>query len=63
MEIKVLGSGCNRCKSLEKITRKALEELNMGKTFEVDESKLEAYAYAFMALILRSGKSLRKSNR
>ena len=29
MEIKVLGTGCERCKSLEKITRKAVEELNL----------------------------------
>ena len=29
MEIKVLGTGCARCKSLEKITRKAVEELNI----------------------------------
>lgn len=29
MEIKVLGAGCARCKSLEKLTRKAVEEMNL----------------------------------
>lgn len=37
MEIKVLGTGCARCKSLEKITRKAAEELNL----EADIEKVE----------------------
>lgn len=29
MEIKVLGTGCARCKSLEMVTRKAVEEMNL----------------------------------
>ena len=32
MEIKVLGTGCARCKSLEKVTRMAVAELNLGAT-------------------------------
>ena len=37
MEIKVLGTGCAKCKSLEKLTRKAVEELNL----DADVSKVE----------------------
>jgi small redox-active disulfide protein 2 len=29
MDIKVLGTGCSRCKSLEAVTRQAVEELNL----------------------------------
>ena len=32
MEIKVLGTGCAKCKSLEKVTRKAVDELNLDVT-------------------------------
>jgi small redox-active disulfide protein 2 len=32
MEIKVLGTGCAKCKSLEKVTRKAVDELNLDAT-------------------------------
>lgn len=32
MEIKVLGTGCARCKSLEKITHKAIQEFNLNAT-------------------------------
>lgn len=34
MEIKVLGTGCARCKSLEKIARQAAEELNLDAEIE-----------------------------
>lgn len=34
MEIKVLGAGCAKCKSLEKVTREAVEELNIEATIE-----------------------------
>ncbi len=36
MEIKVLGPGCSNCLQLEKITRKALEELG----FEAEVKKI-----------------------
>lgn len=32
MEIKVLGTGCAKCRSLEKVTRKAVEELHLDAT-------------------------------
>lgn len=34
MEIKVLGSGCAKCKTLEKLTRQAVSELNSEATVE-----------------------------
>ena len=46
MEIKVLGTGCARCKSLEKITKKAVNELNLAATVDkVDDiQKIMEYA-------------------
>ena len=48
MEIKVLGTGCSRCKSLEKITRKAVEELNLDATVEKVEDIQKIMEYAVM---------------
>jgi len=46
MEIKVLGSGCARCQSLEKLTRQAVEELDLEATVtKVDDfQKIMEYA-------------------
>jgi len=49
MEIKVLGTGCARCKSLEKITRKAVEELNLNATVEKVEDIQKIMEYAVMS--------------
>lgn len=48
MEIKVLGSGCARCKSLEKITQQAVEELNLNATVEKVEDFQKIMEYAVM---------------
>jgi len=48
MEIKVLGTGCARCKSLERITRKAVEELNLDATVEKVEDIQKIMEYAVM---------------
>ena len=48
MEIKVLGTGCARCRSLEKITRKAAEELNLDATVEKVEDIQKIMEYAVM---------------
>ena len=48
MEIKVLGTGCARCKSLETITRKAAEELNLDVTVEKVEDIQKIMEYAVM---------------
>ena len=48
MEIKVLGTGCDKCKSLEKVTRKAVEELNLDATVEKVEDIQKIMEYAVM---------------
>jgi small redox-active disulfide protein 2 len=48
MEIKVLGSGCARCKSLEKNTRKAIEALNLDASVEKVEDIQQIMEYAIM---------------
>lgn len=48
MEIKVLGTGCARCKSLEKITRIAVDELSLDATVEKVEDIQKIMEYAVM---------------
>jgi small redox-active disulfide protein 2 len=48
MEIKVLGTGCAKCKSLEKVTRKAIEELKLEATVEKVEDIQKIMEYAVM---------------
>ncbi len=48
MEIKVLGTGCARCKSLEKITRKAVDELNLDARVEKVEDIQKIMEYAIL---------------
>jgi small redox-active disulfide protein 2 len=48
MEIKVLGTGCARCKSLEKVTIKAVEELKIDATVEKVEDIQKIMEYAVM---------------
>jgi len=48
MEIKVLGTGCARCKSLEKITSKAVNELNLDASVEKVEDIQKIMEYAVM---------------
>ena len=48
MKIKVLGTGCARCKSLEKITTKAVNELNLDATVEKVEDIQKIMEYAVM---------------
>lgn len=48
MEIKVLGTGCAKCKSLEKVTRKAVEELNLDATVTKVEDIQKIMEYAVM---------------
>lgn len=48
MEIKVLGTGCARCKSLEKLTSKAVEELNLNATVVKVEDIQKIMEYAVM---------------
>ena len=48
MEIKVLGTGCTRCKTLDKITRKAVNELKIDATVEKVEDFQKIMEYAVM---------------
>ena len=48
MEIKVLGTGCARCKSLEKITRKAVQELNLDAVVDKVEDIQKIMEYGVM---------------
>ena len=48
MEIKVLGSGCARCQSLEKLTRQAVEELDLEATVTKVEDFQKIMEYAVM---------------
>lgn len=48
MEIKVLGTGCPRCKSLETATRKAAEELRLEAAIDKVEDIQEIMAYGIL---------------
>lgn len=48
MEIKLLGTGCARCRTLEKVTRKAIEELSLDATVEKVEDIQKIMEYAVM---------------
>ena len=48
MEIKVLGTGCAKCKSLEKVTIQAVEELNLDASVEKVEDIQKIMEYGIM---------------
>jgi len=48
MEIKILGSGCQRCEALEKMTRKAVEELKLKASIEKVGDIEEILSYSVM---------------
>ncbi|MCG8410147.1 MAG: thioredoxin family protein [Bacteroidales bacterium] len=48
MEIKVLGSGCTKCKTLEKITREVVDELNLKASIEKVEDIQKIVEYGVM---------------
>jgi len=48
MEIKVLGTGCAKCKSLEKVTRKAVDELNLDASVSKVEDIQKIMEYSVM---------------
>lgn len=57
MEIKVLGSGCAKCKILERITREAVEELKLNATIEKieDIQKIMEYGVMFTPALVVDG--------
>lgn len=48
MEIKVLGTGCPRCKALEKTTRDAVAELGIEATIDKEEDIMKIMGYGIM---------------
>lgn len=48
MEIKILGTGCSRCKTLEQTTRKAVEELSLDATVEKVEDIQKIIEYGIL---------------
>ncbi|MFC2151753.1 thioredoxin family protein [Bacteroidota bacterium] len=58
MEIKVLGSGCAKCKTLERITREAVQELSLDASVEKieDIQKIMEYGVMFTPALVIDGK-------
>jgi small redox-active disulfide protein 2 len=48
MEIKILGPGCSRCKTLEKVTRDAVTETGIDATIEKVEDIVKIMEYNIM---------------
>lgn len=48
MDIKVLGTGCPKCKSLEKVTRDAVAEAGIDATVTKVEDIVEIMSYGIM---------------
>jgi small redox-active disulfide protein 2 len=48
MEIKVLGTGCPKCKALEKVTKDALAELNISADIDKVEDIMKIMEYGIM---------------
>jgi small redox-active disulfide protein 2 len=48
MEIKVLGTGCPRCKALENTTRDVLAEMGIEATIEKEEDIMKIMGYGIM---------------
>lgn len=48
MEIKILGTGCARCKTLEKLTRDAVAEAGITAEIEKVEDIVKIMAYGVM---------------
>ena len=48
MEIKVLGTGCPKCKALEKATREAVAELNVDANVTKEEDIVKIMGYGIM---------------
>ncbi len=49
MEIKVLGTGCAKCKTLEKLTREVIEQNGIDATVSKVEDIMEIMKYGVMA--------------
>ena len=48
MEIKILGTGCPKCKSLEKLTRNVVSELDIKANISKVEDIVEIMSYGIL---------------
>lgn len=48
MDVKVLGTGCSKCKSLEKATKLAADELNLDASIEKIEDIQQIMEYGVL---------------
>jgi small redox-active disulfide protein 2 len=48
MEIKILGTGCSKCKSLEKLTRDVVSELGVSAVISKEEDIIKIMSYGIM---------------
>jgi small redox-active disulfide protein 2 len=48
MEIKILGTGCPKCRELEKATKNAVAELNLSATVTKEEDIMKIMEYGIM---------------
>jgi small redox-active disulfide protein 2 len=49
-DIKILGTGCPKCKTLEKLTREVVEQNNLDATITKVEDIMEIMQYNIMSL-------------
>jgi small redox-active disulfide protein 2 len=48
MEIKILGPGCSKCKTLEKITREVVDEMGIAADIHKEEDIVKIMNYGIM---------------
>jgi small redox-active disulfide protein 2 len=48
MEIKILGPGCQKCKTLEKITREVVSEMGISAEISKEEDIVKIMSYGIM---------------
>lgn len=48
MEIKILGTGCPKCKTLEKVTRDAVSEMGITADIQKEEDIVKIMGYGIM---------------
>jgi small redox-active disulfide protein 2 len=48
MEIKILGTGCPKCRTLEKITREAVDEMGIAAEITKEEDIVRIMNYGIM---------------
>jgi small redox-active disulfide protein 2 len=49
MEIKILGPGCQKCRTLEKITREVVSEMGINVEISKEEDIMKIMSYGIMS--------------